>query len=77
MESSPKISIITVVFNGQSLIERTIKSVLNQSYKNIEYIVIDGLSSDGTIDVIEKYKSSISTFLSEQDTGIYDAMKKG
>lgn len=77
MDTSPKISIITVVFNGQSFIERTIKSVLNQSYKNIEYIVIDGLSTDGTMVCIEKYKSSIATLVSEKDKGIYDAMNKG
>jgi len=72
-----KISIITVVFNNVENIEKTIKSVFNQTYKNIEYIVIDGGSTDGTIDIIKKYKKNIDYWISEPDKGIYDAMNKG
>jgi glycosyltransferase involved in cell wall biosynthesis len=71
-----KISIITVCLNASETIEKTILSVLGQSYKNIEYIVIDGKSSDGTVDIIKKYESKIAYFVSEQDKGIYDAMNK-
>lgn len=71
------VSIITVVYNGCAIIEDTIKSVIEQTYKNIQYIIIDGNSSDGTVNIIEKYKSHIDTFLSENDKGIYDAMNKG
>jgi glycosyltransferase involved in cell wall biosynthesis len=77
MYFNPKISIITVVYNGHSLIERTIKSVIDQSYSNIEYIIIDGGSSDGTIEIAERYHSKIATILSGKDNGIYDAMNKG
>lgn len=72
-----KISIITVCYNAIEGIEKTILSVLGQSYSNIEYIVIDGGSTDGTIDVIQKYRGNIAYFVSEQDDGIYDAMNKG
>jgi glycosyltransferase involved in cell wall biosynthesis len=72
-----KISIITVVFNGDIFLEKTIQSVLNQTYKNLEYIIIDGGSSDGTIDIIKKYEDKISHWVSEKDCGIYDAMNKG
>ena len=72
-----KISVITVVLNNKSYIEDCINSVLNQSYKNVEYIVIDGGSTDGTVDAIRKYEKSISKWISEPDRGIYDAMNKG
>ena len=72
-----KISIITVVFNGRALIERTINSVLSQTYSAIEYIIIDGCSSDGTLDIVQSYKSGITKIISEKDNGIYDAMNKG
>lgn len=72
-----KISIITVVYNAVYTIERTIQSVLNQNYDELEYIVIDGGSSDGTVDVIRKYESDISYWISEPDGGIYNAMNKG
>jgi glycosyltransferase involved in cell wall biosynthesis len=72
-----KVSIITVVFNNREMIKDAISSVLNQTYKNIEYIVIDGLSEDGTVDVIESYGAKITKFISEKDDGIYDAMNKG
>lgn len=74
---NPKLSVITVVYNNVRDIERTIHSVLGQTYNNIEYIIIDGLSNDGTLQVIEKYKNRISKFISEKDKGIYDAMNKG
>ena len=72
-----KISIITVALNSEKTIKDTIKSVIFQSYRSIEYIVIDGGSTDRTIDVIKKYKSYIDIFISEPDEGIYDAMNKG
>ena len=73
----PKISIITVSYNAVATIEQTILSVINQTYLNIEYIIIDGGSTDGTIDIIKKYKDKISYWVSEPDNGIYDAMNKG
>jgi len=72
-----KVSIITVSFNSASTIEDTIKSVLSQNYKDIEYIIIDGDSTDGTNDILKKYEDNISTVISETDNGIYDAMNKG
>jgi Glycosyltransferases, probably involved in cell wall biogenesis len=72
-----KVSIITVVFNGEQTIEQTILSVINQTYKNIEYIIIDGKSVDKTITIIKKYEDQISYWISEPDSGIYDAMNKG
>lgn len=73
----PKLSVITVVFNNVRDIERTVLSVVNQTYSNIEYIVIDGLSTDGTLQLLNKYRSQISILISEKDKGIYDAMNKG
>jgi len=75
--TSPKISIITIVYNNVRDIEHTILSVINQSYSNIEYIIIDGASTDGTLDIIQKYRGSIDILVSEKDSGIYDAMNKG
>lgn len=74
--NSPKITVATVVFNSVSTIEETIQSVINQTYSNIEYVIIDGKSTDGTLDVIEKYREKISVLVSEPDKGIYDAMNK-
>ncbi|NLU96929.1 hypothetical protein B6N13_02320 [Marinomonas sp. UCMA 3892] len=73
----PIINIITIVYNDVENIEKTLKSVLNQSYENIHYIVIDGGSSDGTRQLIEKYQDKLFAFLSEKDTGISDAFNKG
>jgi len=75
--SLPLITIITVVYNGEEYLEETIKSVINQDYPNIEYIIIDGGSTDGTIDIIKKYEDYIDYWVSEKDSGIYDAMNKG
>jgi glycosyltransferase involved in cell wall biosynthesis len=72
----PLVTVITVVYNGVATLEQTILSVINQTYKNIEYIIIDGGSSDGSIDVIKKHASFISYWVSEKDKGIYDAMNK-
>lgn len=76
-KSKYKVSIITVVYNSVGTVEQTIQSVLNQSYRDIEYIVIDGLSTDGTQDIVKKYRDAIAFFVSEKDHGIYDAMNKG
>lgn len=72
-----KISIITVSYNAVETIEETILSVLNQSYNNIEYIIIDGGSIDGTVDIIKKYENKINYWISEADNGMYDALVKG
>ena len=77
MNYQPKISIVTISYNIVSNIEKTIQSVINQSYPNIEYIVIDGGSTDGTLDIIKKYSDKITYWVSEPDKGIYDAMNKG
>ncbi|CNC38740.1 glycosyltransferase family 2 protein [Yersinia similis] len=76
-ENTPLISIVTVVFNGADLIENTIKSIISQSYSNVEFIVIDGGSSDGTLDILNRYDDAIDFWISEKDKGIYDAMNKG
>ncbi|MCC8425260.1 glycosyltransferase family 2 protein [Mucilaginibacter sp. UR6-11] len=75
--AQPILSVITIVYNNAKYIERTMLSVLNQTYRGIEYIVIDGRSTDGTLEVIEKYKSRVAKLISEKDKGIYDAMNKG
>lgn len=77
MNSKLKVSIITVVFNNKQTVRDAIDSVLNLSYDNIEYIVIDGGSTDGTVEVIESYGNRIDKFISGPDKGIYDAMNKG
>lgn len=77
MRNNLSVSIITPVFNSENTVEFTTKSVLNQSYPNIEYIIIDGGSTDGTLDIIEKYKDKITKFISEPDKGVYDGMSKG
>ena len=73
----PLISIITVVFNGERYLEETMKSVLDQTYPNVEYIIIDGASTDSTLSIIKKYEASVDYWVSEKDTGIYDALNKG
>lgn len=75
--NAPRISIITICFNAEAYIEQTIKSVLGQTYRNIEYVVVDGGSTDGTLKIIERYADRISKFVSEADDGIADAMNKG
>ncbi len=74
--SSPKISLITVVFNGENHIARTIESVTGQSYKQLEYIIIDGKSTDKTLEVVARHKG-VDRMISEPDNGLYDAMNKG
>ncbi len=77
MEAKPLISIITVVYNGVQYLEETIKSVLSQNYSNLEYLIIDGGSTDGTVDIIKKYESELAFWISEKDKGMYDAINKG
>lgn len=74
---NPKVSVITVCYNADDFIEHAIKSVLEQTYKDIEYLIIDGNSDDNTVSIINKYKDKIDYFISEPDNGIYDAMNKG
>jgi glycosyltransferase involved in cell wall biosynthesis len=72
-----KISIITVVYNNKATIKHAIESVLSQSYKNLEFIIIDGKSTDGTFEILSEYSSKNIIIISEKDSGIYDAMNKG
>lgn len=72
-----RVTIITVCYNRKATIEQSIKSVLDQDYPDIEYIVIDGNSNDGTIDIIQSYADKITHFISEKDKGMYDAINKG
>ncbi len=74
---SPTLTVITVVYNNAVDIERTLLSVINQTYAHIAYVVVDGGSTDGTVDIIRKYADHITRFVSEPDNGIYDAMNKG
>jgi glycosyltransferase involved in cell wall biosynthesis len=75
--SLPKISIITIVRNGMPFIKQTIESVIGQSYPNVEYVVIDSVSTDGTVDIIKYFDSGITKWVSEKDKGIADAFNKG
>ncbi|PAW93487.1 glycosyltransferase [Mucilaginibacter sp. MD40] len=77
MPQPAKISIITVCYNAVNTIERCIRSVISQQHTNIEYIIVDGGSTDGTLDVLSRYEKNISILISEPDKGIYDAMNKG
>ncbi len=72
-----KVSVITISYNSALTIEDTIRSVLEQDYEHLEYIIIDGASTDGTLNIIDKYKSQVSRIISEPDKGIYNAMNKG
>ena len=73
----PRIALVTPVFNSAKYIEQTIQSVLAQNYPNLEYFIIDGGSTDGTVDIIRKYESHVSAWMSEPDNGMYDALNKG
>jgi GT2 family glycosyltransferase len=73
----PTLSVVTIVRNGKREIAKTMDSVLEQDYPNIEYVVIDGASTDGTLDIIQEYTDKLEVFVSERDEGIYDAMNKG
>ena len=77
VSTKPLVTVITVVFNGEDFLEETILSVLNQTYDNVEYIIIDGGSTDRSVEIIKKYDSKIDFWVSEKDHGIYDAMNKG
>ena len=76
-EGKPLITVITVVYNGEDYLEDTIKSVIEQDYQNVEYIIVDGGSKDDTLEIIRKYEHAIDYWVSEPDKGIYDAMNKG
>lgn len=73
----PKFSIITVTYNAGAVLEDTIQSVITQSYRDVEYIIVDGGSKDRTMEIVNKYKEHIQTVISEPDKGLYDAMNKG
>ena len=73
----PKISIVTITFNSESTVEDTIKSVVSQDYPNLEYIIIDGGSKDGTLEIVDRYRDRIAKVVSEPDEGISDAFNKG
>ena len=74
---TPKFSVVTVTYNAQSTVEDTIQSVITQTYHHVEYIIIDGGSTDGTLDIVERYRDRIALVISERDNGLYDAMNKG
>jgi glycosyltransferase involved in cell wall biosynthesis len=73
----PKVSLITITYNAEKYLERTIQSIIRQTYPHIEYLIIDGGSKDGTLAIIRKYENHITRWVSEPDKGIYDAMNKG
>lgn len=73
----PKFSVITVTYNAAGVLEDTIQSVISQTYHHVEYIIVDGASTDGTMAIVDRYRSRIHTVVSEPDKGLYDAMNKG
>ena len=73
----PRITLVTAVFNGARYIEDTIRSILSQEYPNLEYFIVDGGSTDGTVDIIRKYENHLAGWISEPDRGVYDALNKG
>ena len=73
----PKFSVITVTYNAGKVLEDTIQSVVFQTYRNVEYIIVDGNSKDNTLEIVDKYRNRISQVISEPDKGLYDAMNKG
>ena len=75
--AAPLVSVITVVLNGAGTLERTLRSVLDQGFEDLDYVIIDGGSTDGSLDIIRKYESRIGYWRSEPDNGLYDAMNKG
>jgi glycosyltransferase involved in cell wall biosynthesis len=77
LSEQPVLTVVTVVYNGEKTLEKTIQSVTGQTYRNIEYIIVDGASKDGTLEIIKKYQDKIDLWTSEPDRGIYDAMNKG
>ena len=72
-----KISVVTITYNSRQTVEDTIRSVVAQDYPDLEYIIVDGLSTDGTLAIVDKYKDRISKVVSEKDEGLYDALNKG
>ena len=72
-----QLSIVTINLNNKIGLEKTIVSVINQKYRNFEFIIIDGNSTDGSVDIIQKYQDKITYWISENDSGIYNAMNKG
>lgn len=74
---TPKFSVITVTYNAAAVLEDTIQSVITQTYHHVEYIIVDGGSTDGTLDIVAQYRDRIATVVSEPDKGLYDAMNKG
>ncbi|WP_114937656.1 glycosyltransferase family 2 protein [Mucilaginibacter endophyticus] len=76
-EKKPLITVITATYNSLDIIERCINSVLSQTYKNVEHVIVDGASKDGTVDILKKYSSETTKWISEPDTGVYDAWNKG
>jgi len=77
MAAGPRISIVTVTFNAEKVVEKTILSVVGQTWDNLEYLIIDGASKDGTLAIVDKYRDRIACVVSEPDKGLYDAMNKG
>ncbi|MEG1563702.1 MAG: glycosyltransferase family 2 protein [Bacteroides sp.] len=74
---TPKFSVITVTYNAEKVLEDTIQSVISQTYHHVEYIIVDGASTDGTLTIVERYRDKIYSVISESDKGLYDAMNKG